>query len=418
MRIAAINPPRRTAVDTALVYRGSRAGLVEADDVLELVEKALLDVLRLAADAAQLPERFLLLFGQVGGNYDPYVDELVTATAGAHMRNAASADPDRLPVLGAGRDLDLLRPIDRGDLHGVAERGLRHAQRQLVDHVGAVSLQHRMRLDLEDDIQVARGATARADLALTREADLRSAVDAGGNVDTHLLFARSVTAAAAGLAGSLDHLALAVAARAAGDVDDLAEDRLGGAPDLAAAAALGARLWRGARLGAATLAGLAGLRSRDGQLAFDAEDRLFESEPEIEPKIRAAAWAGAPPASRSRAEEHVKDVIDPAESGPTEVEARRPLGGMAEGVIPLALGLVAQDLVGFVDLLEARLGLGVIGIAIGMKLQRKLAISPLQFLGAGGSGLPQAPVVLPLHGPIGVLGVLIAPGRDLYPGGA
>src|SRR5437879_9755065 len=40
------------------------ACLVEADDVLELVEKALFDVLRLAADAAQLAERFLLLFGQ------------------------------------------------------------------------------------------------------------------------------------------------------------------------------------------------------------------------------------------------------------------------------------------------------------------------------------------------------------------
>ena len=321
------------------------------------------------------------------------------------MRNAASADPDRLPILGAWRDLDLLRTIDRWDLHGVAERGLRHAQGQLVDHVGAVALQHRVRLDLEHDVQVARGATTRADLALTREADLRSAVDAGGNVDTHLLFARSVTAAAAGLARSLDNLALAVAARAAGDVDDLAEDRLGGAADLAAAAALGAGLRRGARLGAAAMTGLAGLRPRDGQLAFDTEDRLFESESEVEPKIRPAAWPGAPSAGRSRAEEHVEDVIDPAEAGPAEIEARRPLGGMAKGVIPLALRLVAQDLVSLVDLLEARLSLRVIGIAIGMKLQRELAISPLQFLGAGGSAHAEHLVVVPLDRHKGLLGL-------------
>src|SRR3989442_9742073 len=146
--------------------------------------------MRLAADTAQLAQHLLLLLGQVGGNHDPHVNNLVAAAARTDMRNAAPIDPDGLPVLGTGRNFDLLRPVDRGDLHRVAQRRLRHAQRQLVDHVGAVALQHRVRLDLDDDVEVTRGTIAGADLTLTREPDLRSAVDAGGDADPAPLFAR------------------------------------------------------------------------------------------------------------------------------------------------------------------------------------------------------------------------------------
>src|ERR1700737_4552263 len=177
MAIAAISRTMRNAVDTDLVYETSSAVFLETDGVLELVEKALLDVLRLAADAAQLLQRLPLLFGQVGGNHHPHIDELVAAAARPHMRNAAAIDPDGLPVLGPGRNLDLLRPVDRWDLDRIAQRCLRHAQRQLVDHAGALALQYRVRLDLEDDVQVARGTAARANFTLTCEADLRSAVD-------------------------------------------------------------------------------------------------------------------------------------------------------------------------------------------------------------------------------------------------
>src|ERR1700694_3577597 len=145
-----------------------------------------------------------------------------------------------------------------------------------------------MRLDLDDDVQVASGAAAWA------------------------------------------HLALTVAARAAGHVHDLAEDRLRGATDLATAPALRAGLRRCAGLGAAALAGATGLGSGKRQLAFDAENRLFEGKSKVEPEIRPPAWAGAGPAARGGAEEHVEDVVDPAEAGP--VEARHPLGGIAEGV--------------------------------------------------------------------------------------
>src|SRR6202171_3562761 len=166
MATAPIKRKRRSAVDTGLVYGTSSAVLLEADGVLELVEKALLNVLRLAANAAQLLQRLPLLFGQVGGNHDPHVDELVASAAGSHVRNAAAIDPEGLPVRGPGRNLDLLRPVDRWDLDRVAQRCLRHAQRQLVDHVGTLALQYRVRLGLEDDVQVGRGTAARGNFTL------------------------------------------------------------------------------------------------------------------------------------------------------------------------------------------------------------------------------------------------------------
>src|SRR5438067_7040758 len=48
-----------------LSLRKLGGALVETDDLLEPVEKSLLDVLWFAADAAQLTERLLLFIGQV-----------------------------------------------------------------------------------------------------------------------------------------------------------------------------------------------------------------------------------------------------------------------------------------------------------------------------------------------------------------
>src|SRR4030081_2264591 len=166
MATAPTSKTMRNAVDTALVY-GPRRLLLETDDVLELVEKALLDVLRLGAAAAQRAWRRLLFLGQIGGNHEPHKDQLIAAPSRAHVRDAAAVDADGLAVLRAGWDFDSLRTIHRRNFHGVAQGGLRHAQGQLVDDIGAVSLQHRVGFDLDDDVQVPRAAAARTHLAFT-----------------------------------------------------------------------------------------------------------------------------------------------------------------------------------------------------------------------------------------------------------
>src|SRR5467141_669018 len=183
MATAAINRTMRNAVDTRPSVRNLKRSLLEPDDVLELVEKALLDLLRFAADAAQLAHRLLLLLGQVGGNHDPHKDQLITATPRAHVRDATTVDSDGLSILRPGRNVDPLGTVDRWDFHRVAQGGLCHAQGQLVDDVGAVSLQDGMGFDLDDDVQRAGGAPTWTDLAFTAKADLRATVDAARDAD-------------------------------------------------------------------------------------------------------------------------------------------------------------------------------------------------------------------------------------------
>src|SRR2546428_2193194 len=276
MATAAINRTMRNAVDTRPSVRNLKRLLLEPDDVLELVEKALLDLLRFATDAAQLAQRLLLLLGEIGGNHDPHKDQLVTATPGTHMRDATTVDSDRLAILRPGRYVDVLGTIDRWDFHGVAQGGLRHAQGQLVDDVGTVAFQHRVRLDLDDDVEVTGGALAGTDLAFTGEADLRATVDPGRDVEPHFLLARTVAAGAARPAGVLAYPGLGIGTRAGRDIDDLSEDRLRRPPHLAGAPALRTGLRRCSAFGAGPLAGRAGPGPPDGALPLAPEGRFLE----------------------------------------------------------------------------------------------------------------------------------------------
>ena len=60
--------------------------------------------------------------------------------------------------------------------------------------------------------------------------------------------------------------------------------------------------------------------------------------------------------------------------------------GVAEAVVGRALLRVGEVLVGFVELLEPRLGLLVAGIAVGMARHRRLAEGGFQFGLGGGLG--------------------------------
>src|SRR5207253_621172 len=107
--------------------------------------------------------------------------------------------------------------------------------------------------------------------------------------------------------------------------------------------------------------------------------------------------SGAGATGGVRAEEHVENVVDAAESRPAEVETGRALGaGMAEGVIALPLRLVAQDLVGFVDLLEAGFGLWITVVTVGMVLEGQVPVGTLEILGAGTACDAEHLVIVPL----------------------
>src|SRR5262249_1710884 len=107
----------------------------------------------------------------------------------------------------------------------------------------------------------------------------------------------------------------------------------------------------------------------DLDLLFDPPGRLDEFDVESHSQVAAALWPARPPAGPAahKPEQVVDDVRERrrlAEAG----LAHSVDTGVAEPVVPFALVLVGQDVVGLGTLLEPDLGLGVTNVPIGMIL--------------------------------------------------
>src|SRR5581483_1736356 len=211
--------------------------LVQADGVPELLEEALAHLLRPAGQPPDLPEQRLLVGVEVlrHDHLDHHV--LVAPTAAADVGHALAGQAEGLAVLGAGRDFDLDRALERGHLDPVADGRLDDVHVQLEDHVLLAPLELRVGLDPEDDVEVARRAAAHARLALGGEPDLGAGIDAGRDPDRQLPGLLHPALAAALGARALDHPPGARARGAGRRRHDRAEDRLLRAPHLARSAA-------------------------------------------------------------------------------------------------------------------------------------------------------------------------------------
>src|SRR6202012_2435131 len=180
--------------------------------------------------------------------------------------------------------------------------------------VVALALEDRVRPlgDLQE--QVAGRATARADLTLTRQLDVRAVLDAGRDAHLDRPAGADPPVAVALRAGPGQQRAVAAAARAGPGGHDLAQERPGDLADLAAAAADVTGLRVGAGRGALTGTGRADHRGVHGQLAGRPERALGQVQ--LDPDRRVAAGAG--PAARAAgrrspgagAEERVHDVAE------------------------------------------------------------------------------------------------------------
>ena len=94
----------------------------------------------------------------------------------------------------------------------------------------------------------------------------------------------------------------------------------------------------------------------------------------------------------AEAEEVAEDI---AEIGGVEARARASAQtGMTEAVVDAALFDIRQNGVGFAALFEFFFRVGIVGIAVGMELQRQLAIGALDLLLGGGAGYAQHLVVV------------------------
>src|SRR5207244_900600 len=87
-----------------------------------------------------------------------------------------------------------------------------------------------------------------------------------------------------------------------------------------------------------------------------------------------------------------------ARPGPASTAERPFAAGEAEAVVTSLLGLVAENVVSLLDLLEGRLGLLVAGVAVGVILPGQLAIGLFDVGLARLAGDAQNLVVVARHG--------------------
>src|SRR5690606_3124052 len=130
-------------------------------------------------------------------------------------RHAGAALPQLLARLDAGGDIDRMGlAVEPWDVDRSAERGGGEAHWHAGEQCGSLALEHRVRLDVDEDVEIARRRAHRTGFAFARETDAGAVVDTRRDFDAELLDAVDAALAAAFAARMLDHLAAAVAVRA------------------------------------------------------------------------------------------------------------------------------------------------------------------------------------------------------------
>ena len=260
----------------------------------------------------------------------------------------------------------------------------RKAHRHFDDYVVILAYEEVVLLDVDHHVEVARRSAAPSGLALAAQLQARSVVDAGRNPYRERLGTADASLALALGAGVGDDRALAAALAAGGG--DGKEALLGA--DLSGAAAIGAGASAlGAAARTASGAGVAGRQALELDDFFGAARGFLELDFEVVAQVVAAprARAGASASGAEEIAENVgEDFLEALGEFEAEAVALRSLeGGVTVAVILRATFRVGQHLVGFVEFLEALLGLLVAGIAVGMKLDREAAVGFLEIFLAG-----------------------------------
>ena len=207
----------------------------------------------------------------------------------------------------------------------------------------------------------------------------------------------------AGLAGVLDRLAHAIAGRA-GPFDG--KKALLGA-HLAHARTGRAGLGFGPAFGTRPTAGSAGHGRWNVDGLLHSCKSLFQRDPQIVAKVIAA---GGPRATTATTAAHhvAKKVVEHVREGRGKVSlaAETPAGspaatahaafkgGVAIAVVCGLLVRVLQDVISLVDFLELRFSIRIVGIAVGVKFFRLLAIALLDLVGACAFGDPEQVIVV------------------------
>jgi hypothetical protein len=246
----------------------------------------------------------------------------------------------------------------------------------------ALARKERMILHVKVNVEVACRPAKLADFSRSREADAGSVFDPGGNLGVHGPLAQDSAFALALGARVGNHTAGALACRTS--ASDAEETLL--IPDLSAAIAGAAGGWTFSGGRTRTLTILAGLVAADRDFLFHAEESFLEFEGHVFAEIGAAL---NPAAAASTTAEHIaeteelaEDVAEILEHTGIESGALRSCAaqsGVAIAVVNRSLFGVGEDGVSFADFFEPLLRVRIIRIAVGVVLQRKLAVRALEF---------------------------------------
>src|SRR5256886_8739638 len=314
------------------------------------------------ARGGELLRHLPLLFRQLR-RQDYFDRQIQVAKAAGRAGHPLAGEPDDAPVLCLGRDAKRDSPLQRGDGDLATEQGLVQRDRQLGAEVVPVAREEGVRLHADAQVEIARRAAARTGKALTREPDALPVAAAHGDLDAE------------------PSRAAAVVAR---DLDDALRPlvRLG-EPDLDLGLHVLARSRARSR---------ARPRPRPAEQIVGVGESAVADVAEQRPEeVREPGRVGAEGIRAGR------PVVHPMESRPaTRLTAHArgvALPIRTHGVVALALGGIAEDLVGLVDLLEAALRLRLL-VDVRVVLARELAIRPLDVLGGGVLSHPEDLVVV------------------------
>src|SRR6266540_2109585 len=379
---------------------------------------------------AQVLDRFLGGVVDLLGDDDVERHQQITRASLARV-NPASAHPHGLAALRPGRHFHGHGLVEGRNLHLRAQRGLGERDGHAHGEVLALAPEDRVLPHMHDDEQVARRAAVRAGRAAACNADALAVLDTGRDPNLHVAAAPFDAPPTALVARVLDDRAAPAARRA-----DLRErERALIDEHLAAATALGADVGCGAGLGPRPVADgahrIGGEAHAGGHTVHGREEVEVELGLEVGAALRAGLPRAAPtatPATSAAPEQATEQV---AEAGTlVELETLEPFGaalpeaaGTAEAAAPeradarrdhladlvvlLALGRVAEHVVGGRDRLELLLGILVPRVGIGVVLLGELPVRARDVLLGRRRRHPEhlvvigfEPLTLRRHGPL------------------
>src|SRR5262245_16780824 len=332
----------------------------------------------------KLLEQLLLIFCQLLRRRHFHRDHQIAASAPGDVWHPLAADPERRSGLRPRWDRERLPAIEGGDEDFAAERERREVDRDLAVEIVAVTLTERVFLNVNHDVEIAGWAAAGACLAFRRQAKTLAGRDARRDPHAELLFLLNPAGAATGLTRLRDDRArtTTLPARSRDREESLLISKL--------AASMALRTGRRRRTGrrATSSAGFTGLLPWNLDRRFRALGRLLERDLEVVAQVRTTLRPASSPASGAEDIAKAEDVSEPAEDvlEPGEGARIETAGcsaaetGVPEAVVHVPLVGIDEDRVGLSRFLEAFFRSRIAGIAIGMELERELAVRALDLL--------------------------------------